>query len=106
VADGAIKDKLPTWVMAVVGGLISALVTVAGAGLTVWKNDSLHENQISALQDENRTTRHRLDQVVADNARLTGEVTRLKNSSEEFQTAAMDRLDEMLSLTHDRTRRR
>lgn len=98
------KSKLPSWAIAVIGAALSALVTMGGAALTVWKNDSLHESQIAALKDENRITRHRLDQVVADNSRLTGEVTRLRNNIEDFQSAAMDKLDEMLA--HDRARRK
>ena len=101
--DGAVDKSvvLPGWVLP---ALATAMVTVAGAGFTVWNNSSIHETRIATNSKINDRQEAQIEKLQADLYSLRGEVERLKNEQTDFQYRAIEKLDTVLE--RDRFRRR
>lgn len=97
----ASKVVMPGWVLP---ALATAVLSMIGAGFTVWNNSSVHENKIAVNTKINDRQESQIEKLQVEVYGLRGEVERLKNEQVEFQYRAIEKLDTVLE--RDRFRRR
>lgn len=84
---------IPTWALSALATLV---LTLIGTALTLWKNDTVRENQMESmvkvvdiLVSQRNEDRGNLD-------RLDGQVSHLKTDQAHFQELAIDKIDTLL----------
>jgi hypothetical protein len=84
---------IPVWAL---GGIFGACLTTGGAALNVWKNDSLRESQIAAIEANLERVLVKADRTEQKVDQQGGEIAHLKTDQGHFQSLVIDKIDSLL----------
>lgn len=97
ILESGEKVTLPGWVLpSLASAAFTVIVTVIGAGVTVWNTSSLHEATLSSHSKIIDQLVTQMGQARGDVTRLETKVARLEQEQGHFQELAIDKIDTLL----------
>lgn len=85
--------RIPTWALSAVA---TAILTITATALTLWKNDTVRENQLAAMVKVVDILAAQQNQTRGDVDRITGKISHLERDQAHFQELAIDKIDTLL----------
>lgn len=85
--------RIPAWALSAIA---TAALTLAATALTLWKNDTVRENQMEGVIKVVDLLVAQQNQTRGDVDRMTGKVLHLEKDQAHFQELAIDKIDTLL----------